>query len=96
MTKSQHSSSYVSDYVYDYANDMLIAKLAFMHAVTPMAMLTTTPATMSMVTSSSYAHNYTQQLYLYPKATPTNSFYGGLYMPKSVTETQGTLMIHKR
>jgi len=62
----------VSNYVYDYANDMPIAKLAFMHAVTPTTMLVTTPTTMSMVTFSGYAHNYTPQLC--PKATPTNSF----------------------
>lgn len=53
----------MSDYVYDYANDMPIAKLAFMHAVTPTTMPATTPTTMSMVMFSSYAHNYALRLH---------------------------------
>jgi len=69
---------------------MPIAKLAFMHAVTPTAMPATTPTTMSMVMFSGYAHNYALRLH------PQIVFYGGLYRPKSVTETQGILMIHKR
>jgi hypothetical protein len=71
MTKPQRNDNYVSNYVYGYTNDMLAAKPVIIPWLRPtwlcQRLYTVTP----MVTPI-----------IMPMATPTNYFYGGLYIQK--------------